>query len=187
MTRLSKNYDYFGNICSVLQKINLDSWDKAIAILRTCWLNKRTVYVCGNGGSSAIASHFATDWSKGLSEKNHLYKFKTICLNDNTPLLTAIANDFSYESIFSKQIEYFGNRGDVLFLISGSGSSLNILEAAKKAKSLGVIVISISGFRGGEIKQLSDFHLNIESDDMQILEDIFSIFGHFVFKKLSNF
>jgi D-sedoheptulose 7-phosphate isomerase len=144
-----------------------------------------TIYICGNGGSASTASHFVCDFNKGISiNKDKKYNF--VCLNDNVPSLMAIANDCGYEYIFIKQIENKIKPSDVFFCISGSGNSKNIILAAEYAKSVGSIVIGATGYDGGELYKLSDYHLHVPINNMQITEDIHMVFNHVMMWILSS-
>jgi len=176
---------YISQIKNTLANIELNEWSTLISIIESTWITNKVVFTCGNGGSASIAAHFVTDWNKGLSE-NLGKQVKSINLNSNISLLTAVANDFSYDEVFSKQISYLGNTGDLLLVISGSGNSKNVLVAAETAKSLGIRVASLTGFTGGKLKPISDFNLNVNSNNMQVIEDVFSVFGHAVYSTISS-
>ena len=143
------------------------------------------IYLIGNGGSASLADHFATDWSKGIFEKT-ANQCKAISLASNTSLLTALSNDFSYNQVFAKQLTYLANQRDLLFSISGSGDSRNILEGIREAKSLGMDTVGISGFGGGQLAREVEHAIVVDSYDMQIVEDTFSAIGHAIFKALSG-
>lgn len=176
---------YISQVKETLENIELNEWSTLISLLESTWITNKVVFTCGNGGSASIAAHFVTDWNKGLSE-NLGRQVKAVNLNSNISLLTAIANDFSYDEVFSKQISYLGKSGDLLLAISGSGNSKNTLVAVETAKSLGLRVASLTGFAGGKLKPMSDFNLNVNSNNMQVIEDVFSVFGHAVYSTLSS-
>jgi D-sedoheptulose 7-phosphate isomerase len=144
-----------------------------------------TVYICGNGGSAATASHFVCDFNKGVSF-NQDKKYNFICLNDNIPTLMALANDYGYEWIFVKQIEGKLKTGDVLICISGSGNSSNVLLAAEYAKTCKNTVIGVTGYNGGKLYKLADYRLHAAIDNMQIAEDIHMVFDHLMMRVLSH-
>ncbi len=140
----------------------------------------RRIFIAGNGGSAATAMHYACDFMKfgGLN---------IICLNTDMSQITAIANDYDYKDIFKKQLENFNiNSKDILILISVSGNSPNIIEAAKYAKNKGLKIIGISGFTGGKLKKLSDYSAHIEGYDYGICENIHLIFGHYLTEQLKK-
>src|SRR4030042_1588490 len=137
-------------------------------------LNKAySIYVFGNGGSAATASHFVVD----LCKMNNLYAF---CLNDNIPSLTAYANDLGYESVFSEQIRRLATKEDVVIGISVSGNSQNVIHGILAAKEMGVFTVGLTGYKGGELGTIVDFHINVPVDNMQIAEDIHLILTHIV-------
>lgn len=134
--------------------------EKTLKILVRLIKKANVVYICGNGGSSATAEHFANDlFSKGI---------KAICLNSNTSILTMIANDFGYEFVFSKQLELLAKRGDLLVVISASGNSKNIINAllVNKCRSIAML-----GMGGGQAIELADDTFLVNSNDYGIVED----------------
>lgn len=144
-----------------------------------------TIFICGNGGSAATASHFCCDFNKGVSgemDKNTNF----ICLSDNIPTLTAIANDYSYDDVFSYQLKARAKKDDILFVISGSGNSKNIVNAMRVAKEKNMKIIGLCGFDGGFVKKMSDICLCVEKKNMQIVEDIHMILDHCMMYILSS-
>jgi D-sedoheptulose 7-phosphate isomerase len=142
------------------------------------------VYVVGNGGSAALANHFATDI--GVGALKHNKPVKIISLVSNISSLTASANDYGYEFVFSRELEILSTSQDLLILISSSGNSLNLLEAAKIAKERGVQTFGILGFDGGKLKTLVDHYIHVESriGDYGIIEDCHSIILHAITEAL---
>jgi D-sedoheptulose 7-phosphate isomerase len=145
----------------------------------------KTVYLGGNGGSAALVSHFATDWTKGLFDINGI-PLKSQVLNSNLSLLTATANDLDYESSLSRPIEFFCEPGDVVLLVSSSGRSPNILRAAEIALERGLTLVGLSGFGNSELIKKSNFGLTFDTTDYQVIEDLHAIFGHVVFKYFAS-
>ena len=156
-----------------------------LAVLEKCYSENKTVFVAGNGGSATIAAHFATDWSKGVFE-NTGKSLKTFSLSSNFGLFSAISNDIGYQSSISYLIPQFATPGDVLFLVSSSGASSNIIEAARIGKKAGMSVLSLSGFNKSMLWDLSDHCLTIDSFDYQVIEDLHSIVGHLVLKHFNE-
>ena len=150
-------------------------------ILDQAYIAQRNVYVAGNGGSSSLANHFATDWIKGIAEATGK-PLKTISLSANISLLTALGNDLGYARTISESVKYLGTAGDVLMLVSSSGSSPNILLAAEVARNQGMLVIGLTGFGPNPLIPLCDVGLTIETEDYQVIEDVHSMFGHLVLK-----
>lgn len=142
------------------------------------------VYVVGNGGSAALANHFATDI--GVGALKHNKPMKIISLVSNISSLTASANDYGYEFVFSRELEIISTSQDLLILISSSGNSLNLLEAAKIAKERGVQTFGILGFDGGKLKNLVDYYIHVESriGDYGVIEDCHSVILHAITEAL---
>ena len=185
-----KNYTseiktYYATLTKTIKALNTNELSDAMnAVMRT-YERGGTIYTCGNGGSASTASHFANDFNKGVSL--HLQKkFKFYCLNDNIATVMAIANDISYDDVFSVQLDGRMTKNDLLIAISGSGNSKNIIKAVEYAKSIGAKVIGISGYDGGKLKQLADYKMHVEINDMQITEDIHMTFDHMIMKIFCN-
>lgn len=177
-----KNYEqeikeYYKELSDTLLKLDYEQISEAMNALVNCYENGGTVYVFGNGGSSATASHMVCDFNKGVSMKKSK-KFNFVCLSDNTPILTALANDLSYEDVFAYQIEKILTKDDLVFAISGSGNSKNIIKACEVAKKAGVKIIGMTGYDGGKLYQMADYHLHAPINDMMKAEDIHMSFDH---------
>jgi len=142
----------------------------------------RTVYLFGNGGSAALASHLACDLGKGTANCNGGKRFRALALTDNLPTLTAWANDAGYEGVFSEQLSNFVQPHDVAFAISGSGNSKNVLNALQVAREAGATTVGFSGFQGGEMKSLCDLCVVVPSHNMQIIEDLHLSMAHAIFR-----
>ena len=157
---------------------------KVIQALLYARNNGHMIFVFGNGGSGATASHFVGDLLKGLSygcEK----KFKAICLNDNIPGLLAFANDVSYEDVFVEPLKNFAKPNDIVIGISGSGNSKNVIKALEYANNTGAITVALCGFNGGIIKQLAHINLHVAIDDMEIVEDVHMFLLHCIKRVLT--
>ena len=130
--------------------------DRFIATLYRGFEEERTIFLCGNGGSAAAASHFGQDLAKGtLSSMSATRRFRVIPLTDNIGFITALANDEGYESIFEQQLRNLAREGDLLVAISGSGNSPNVLRAVEYAHSIGMTTIGVTGFDGGKLRALA--------------------------------
>ncbi len=169
--------DYVSNLQQVIGQLDSGEFEKVLKTLSDVSLSRKKIYVCGNGGSAAIADHLCCDWSKGTHLKN-LPSLKTESLAANSALLTACANDFGFEKSFSHQVEMFGEKGDVLLAISSSGNSENILQAVAKAKEKGMTTIGLSGFSGGKLKGACDISLHIPFKNYGLVEDAHQILMH---------
>lgn len=143
---------------------------------------KNTIFICGNGGSSANAEHISNDFMLGLNKKK--MGAKIINLSSNSAKITCIANDLSYEEIYSHQLKILGKKNDLLICLSGSGNSQNIINAIKVARTKKIITYSILGYSGGTVKKLSDYFFHFPVNDMQISEDMQLILMNTVMKKL---
>ena len=169
--------NYLDELKTTLDKLDRQEIENFIKILINARDNNKTIFVMGNGGSASTASHFVCDFSKGLSYGKD-NRFKMISLNDNLPIMTAYANDISYENIFLEQLKNLFQKGDVVIGISGSGNSKNVLNAIKYANENGGVTIGITGYNGGELKQITNHSVNTNIPDMQITEDIHMILDH---------
>ena len=182
----SEAKQYFQDLQNVAKNISLDGIDKIIDILVDSYDSARTTYLFGNGGSAALASHFACDLGKGTAYCNGGKRFRVLALTDNVSTLTAWANDSNYEDVFSEQLRCFVQPRDVVFAISGSGNSKNVLSALRAARELGAATVGISGFKGGEMKPLCDTCVVVPSDDMQIIEDLHLAITHSIYRAIYN-
>lgn len=169
--------DYIELETKVLKTLDVDAIDKALCLLEDCLEQERNIYIFGNGGSSATASHFQNDFNKGVSEHTKK-KFRFICLNDNVPTIMAVANDIGFEEIFRFQLRGKLQPEDVVIAISGSGNSPNVLNAVEYAREIGCKVIGLTGFHGGKLMTQSDISLHAPVQSMQVTEDIHMIFDH---------
>lgn len=171
--------NYIDNEISVLRKLDIDAINDVVNLLRGALENENTVYIMGNGGSAATASHFQNDFNKGISEHTEK-KFRFQCLNDNVPTVMAIANDIGYDEIFRFQLRGRMQPGDIVIGISGSGNSKNVLNAAEYAKASGNTVVGVTGYGGGKLREICDISLHVPVNSMQITEDIHMMFDHLI-------
>ena len=175
--------DYTQSLCKVLSEIDFNKLEKASNLLEKTTLNNRNIFVCGNGGSAAIANHLVCDYIK-LMRKNTKLKPKVISLSTNVELITAISNDFSYDKIFSDQLSYLAIKGDLLFLISSSGNSKNIVNAVKFCKKNGIKTIGLCGFKGGYLSSNADVSLHFNCENYGLSEDSHHIVMHILMQYL---
>lgn len=176
---------YFDNLKSVIASLKIEEIVLTMEAIEQAFYRNANIYIFGNGGSAAIASHFVCDFNKGMCENLEM-KFRVICLNDNIPIITAIANDYSYEDIFYRQLVGKLLPSDLVIAISGSGNSKNIIKAVDYAKQISCKVLGITGFDGGELYQKSDYNLHVPVKDMQMTEDIHIIFDHMIMRVLGD-
>jgi D-sedoheptulose 7-phosphate isomerase len=169
--------DYWDEVADVATAIDLDCLERAAVMLLTCQARGRVVFVVGNGGSAATASHFACDLSKG-TRRDGPPTFHVVSLTDNVPLLTAWANDSGYDRVFSEQLTALARPGDLLVAISASGSSPNVIAAIDAARSCGMGVVGLSGRSGGRLPHMVDVVVNVPSDRIEVVEDAHLIIAH---------
>lgn len=178
--------DYSKSFDVAFNSINFKMLDKIVKILDIAYQNSNTkILVCGNGGSAALANHFACDHQKILNETKKLKPF-LLSLSSNTALMTAISNDNDYSKVFSDQILQIGNKGDILITISSSGKSKNIIDAIKKAKKKKLITISLTGFDGGQSKKISDYNIHVSSENYGIIESLHHTIMNLISQFLKN-
>ena len=160
-----------------IESLNREELLSVVNAFLDVYENEGTIYVFGNGGSASTASHMANDYNKGLNEFLDK-KFRFVCLNDNVATLMSIANDISYEEVFRMQLRGKLEEKDLVVGISGSGNSMNVINAISYAKEMGVKTVGLCGYEGGKLKALSDVVLHVKLNNMQIVEDIHLIFNH---------
>lgn len=181
--------DYLALEIKVLSSLDIEAIDETLCLLEDCLKQERNIYIFGNGGSSATASHFQNDFNKGVSEHTEK-KFRFTCLNDNVATMMAVANDIGFDEVFRFQLQGKFKSSDVIFAISGSGNSKNVINAVEYAKEQGCTIVGLTGYDGGKLKELSDISLHAPIKSMQITEDIHMIFDHLMmsvfYKTLCN-
>jgi phosphoheptose isomerase len=171
--------EYINDANYALNSLSIKKIDSIYKILKKTILNKKQIFVAGNGGSASVANHFLCDFNKGIkkSSNNKLIP-KVISLSNSIETITAISNDLKFEDIFSFQIENYARAGDCLVVLSSSGTSKNILRVIKKALKLKIKIIFITGFLKKKIKSKNITHLNINCENYGVTEDIFSSIMH---------
>ena len=180
---------YLDDLKTLLDKLPLAQVRRAAEVLFRAYETDRTLFVFGNGGSAALASHMASDLGKathvpGPASLQGVKRLKVLALTDNVPLLTAWANDSSYENAFAGQMENFIQAGDVALAISGSGNSPNVLRALELARRAGATTIGLAGCGGGRMKALLDCPIVVPSHNMQQVEDAHLVLAHMIFLDL---
>lgn len=177
--------NYYEREVQTIKAMDFEAIESAVQAIIEAYEREATIYVFGNGGSAATASHFVCDFNKGISE-NLEKKFNLICLNDNLPTLMAIANDISYEDVFSFQLLNKLKPTDLIIAISGSGNSKNVIKAVEYAKEVGCKIVGLTGYSGGKLKMLSDYSMHVPVNDMQITEDVHMSFDHMMYRVLTD-
>jgi D-sedoheptulose 7-phosphate isomerase len=174
--------DYLTRLKQILDDIDVDVISDIVDTLEETIENKSRIYILGNGGSAATASHMVNDLGAGLRRRN-VINFDVTSLGDNSPVVTAIANDIGYENIFYMQMKGHINADDVVIAISCSGDSPNIIKAVDYAKDLGCKIIGVTGFNGGYLKKISNinFHVDVPEDEYGLVEDTHMILDHIIY------
>lgn len=170
---------YFHDLTGLVSQLPYNSIAKIVLIFLDAFAEQRTVYVFGNGGSAASASHLMCDINKGASGEGK--RPRVMALTDNASLITAWANDFGYERIFSEQLKTFIKPRDVAFAISTSGDSPNVLLALETAREFGAMTVGLGGCQGGHMKLLCDVCAIVPSDNVQLVEDLHHAMIHSIF------
>ena len=177
---------FVGNYLTKLKKM-LDEVDPKVvgAIVQALEVSlekKSRIYILGNGGSSATASHMVNDLGAGL-RRREIRNFDVTSLGDNSPVITAIANDIGYENTFYMQMKGLLSPDDIVIAISCSGDSPNIVKAISYAKSLGCQIIGVTGFSGGYLREVSDVNLHVDAPagEYGLVEDVHMILDHIIY------
>jgi D-sedoheptulose 7-phosphate isomerase len=176
---------YLEELSATIQKLPLPAIDRLVRVFFEAYENGQTIFLFGNGGSAALASHMTCDLGKGTAPAAGK-RLRAVALTDNVALITAWANDAHYEDIFAEQLRNLLHAGDIAFAISASGNSPNILAALSFARQAGASTAGVTGFQGGKMKSLCDVCVVVPSDDMQIIEDLHVSISHSVFRVLRH-
>lgn len=178
---------YTTYLTDALSGVDTGAIEQLIDLLDRARSEDRTVYVIGNGGSAANASHFAQDLAKGtLSSPAAERRLRALSLTDNLPFFSALGNDEGYDQVFVQQLRTYAREGDLLIAISGSGNSPNILRAVEWAAGKGVTVVGVTGFDGGELAGRVDLSLHVPLEDMCTAESIHTVLFHYVVLELQR-
>lgn len=173
---------YIENLKKLLDKIDVKALENICIELEKTVEKNSKVYVIGNGGSSATASHMANDLGIGLRRRD-LININIVSLGDNSAVTSAIANDIGFENIFYMQLEGILKPDDLLIAISCSGNSPNIVKVTDYAKEIGSTIVGITGFNGGKLKETSDvnFHVDAPNGEYGLVEDVHMILDHMIY------
>jgi len=183
---------YLRELESIIKRISQEDIDRVIELLYRAWKDERQVFLAGNGGSAALATHFASDLSKFVSVEGKK-RFRAISLTNNIPLITAITNDLGWENVYVEQLKNLMRKGDVLVVISvhgGSGAekaglwSQNLLKAAKFVKDNSGKVVGLTGFDGGVLKQMADACIVVPINSTPCVEGFHSVLAHLICTRL---
>ena len=187
MNKVGLSVKFFSDYSSRLQaSLSTADWSgvaELAADIHECWMQKRQVFFCGNGGSAGNAIHLANDFLYGIAKRPG-GGLRVNALSANPAVITCLANDIGYDRIYSEQLSVLANPCDVLIVLSGSGNSPNIVAVLEKAKAMNVKSYAILGFTGGRCKELADVPIHFPVDDMQISEDLQLVVGHMLMQWL---
>lgn len=175
--------NYLDSVADLLGQISKEDAKTIADLVMDAYKNGRQVFIMGNGGSAATASHLACDLQKGIGFCGDKC-FKVMAVTDNIPIMTAWANDADYSDIFANQLAPWIQPGDLVIGISGSGNSPNIIKAIEFANARGAITAGMSGFKGGKLAQAAQFNVVVPSDNMQYIEDVHMVLSHLIFRYL---
>ena len=170
---------YISELQNTIARVSAEQVKKVIDVILATRERDGQIFVIGNGGSAATASHLAVDLGKGAAREGER-RFRVMSLTDNVPWMSALSNDLSYADVFSEQLKNFARPGDLLIAISGSGNSENVLRAVQYANSIGCDTIGLAGFAGGRLRQEARQCIVIDSDHMGRIEDGHLILQHIV-------
>lgn len=178
---------YTDNLINLLNNIDKEVIEQIIKAIEITVQNQAKIYILGNGGSAATASHMVNDLGAGL-RRREIKNFNVTSLADNTPVCSAIANDIGYENIFYMQLQGLLKKDDLIIAISCSGNSPNILKAVNYANEIGSTIIGLTGFDGGKLKLASDinFHINTPTGEYGLVEDMHMILDHIIYSYYIN-
>jgi D-sedoheptulose 7-phosphate isomerase len=179
MANNSKSAIYLAQLVDVIKALDVGEIDAFVELLDAARRNRKHVFVMGNGGSAATATHLAGDLMKAASQGKNP-RFRAICLSDNLPTLMAWANDISYDCVFVEPLTNLMEPGDLVVGISGSGNSANVLRAIEYANANGGVTVGLTGYSGGRLKPLVQHRVHVDIEDMQKVEDVHMIVAHVV-------
>lgn len=176
---------YLSEAKKIIDRLDREKIGTAINMLLDAHKNGRQVFIIGNGGSASTAAHFANDLSKFCSVEGKK-RFKAISLADNISTITALANDISYDKIFSEQLINLVCKDDLLIAMTASGNSANVIEAVKSAKQHGAKTLAFLGFDGGKLKGMADNYILVEYDDFGLVESVHLLLEHLIVNSIKR-
>lgn len=179
--RESSVENYFQAFSQIIPQLPYQAIEQIISAIVQAAADGRNIFVFGNGGGAATASHIACDLNKGTIAGENTPRLKVMAFTDNVPMLTAWANDAGYEHVFSEQLKNFVESGDVVIAISASGNSTNVIHALKTAREAGALTVGMCGYDGGKMKPLCDICAVVPADQMQLVEDLQHAMAHSIF------
>lgn len=178
---------YIDEFIQEMQKVALDEIQAMEDAIYDAYVEGKHVFIIGNGGSAANASHLCEDLGKGtLSDFENQKRLKVMSLTDNTPYITAWGNDEGYDCVFTEQLKNFGEAGDLVLAISGSGNSPNVIKAIEWSKANGLKTFGITGYDGGKLKELADASWHVKHFNMGLVEAVHSVALHYLIDALKE-
>lgn len=178
---------YFRQVFDACKAIDIKESEALVNILEEAFHRGKRVFIFGNGGSGATASHFCEDLGKGtLSGPDNPKRFKVMSLTDNMPYILAWANDEGYDTIFEQQLRNLAEEGDVAIGISGSGNSANVVKAIEYANRRGLVSVGMTGFDGGKLGTMVQCHVHVPCNDMGLVESVHLTIAHYVVNVLKE-
>lgn len=176
---------YLGEFTALLQKTDPKEVQALVAALTDAYVNEKWVFIIGNGGSGANASHLAEDLGKGtLTDFENQKRLKVLSLTDNTPWILALGNDLGYDRVFVEQLKHYAEPGHLLISISGSGNSPNILKAVEWAQAHGLRTFAFTGYDGGKLRKMSEHAIHSPSFNMGMVESVHLTVFHYLLDTL---
>jgi D-sedoheptulose 7-phosphate isomerase len=184
-TALETISDYLHETQRVIAATPPEALLASISLLFAAWERRAQVFLLGNGGSASTASHMANDLSKATIVPGQP-RMRAIALTDNVSIITAWANDESYDCVFKEQLENLLNPGDTVLAISASGNSPNVLRAMEFARERGAVTIGWTGRSGGCLKEIAEHSVHVPTDDIGMIESVHLVFDHLVTRALTE-
>jgi len=170
---------YLNTLRGMLDELPLDAVENVLQLFENAYRDDRTIYICGNGGSFSTAAHWVCDFSKGTNASG-AKRMRMFGLGDNIPMLTAYANDVHYDEVFAEPLRTYVRPGDVVVLLTASGNSSNILQAARAAKEVGAVTVGLIGFGGGKLAALVDYPVVVSCKEYGPVEDLHLVLDHII-------
>ena len=180
------NFPQYNELCSAASAaLDTEAIDQLLADLETAYKDGRFVFIIGNGGSGANASHLCEDLGKGtLSDFEYQRRLKVLSLTDNTAYILAWGNDTSYDRIFVEQLKNLASPGDLLIAISGSGNSPNVLRAVEYAQANDIKTVGFTGYDGGKLRKMVNLPIHVDNNNMGIVEAVHGVVFHYLIEIL---
>ncbi len=174
---------YFRKLSALVDSVDTELVDNAVEVIANTWHKRKQIITLGNGGSSLTALHFINDWNKSIFISSG-QQFLGRSLVGNIGTIMSYANDLSFQEVFVQQLKNIMHPGDLVVAISGSGNSENVVRAVDYANKNEAVTLGLCGFDGGNLKKIAQHVLWVDANDMQLVEDVHSIFGHLVMQRL---